>query len=94
MRITRPKNSSATFYNYKGTYSIVLFALVDANYCFPYIDVGKDGRASDSTIFKHFTLNIAMEKKLLNWPETGLCLGNDAFPINQSSLFFAMLVIK
>ena len=35
-----------------------------------------------------------MEKKLLNWPETGLCLGDDAFPINQSTLFFAMLVIK
>ena len=63
MRITRPKNSSATLYNYKGTYSIVLFALVDANYCFRYIDVGKDGRTSDSTIFKHPTLNIAMEKK-------------------------------
>ena len=86
MRITRPKNSSATFYNYKGTYGIVLFALVDANYCFRYIDVGKDGRASDSTIFKHSTLNIAMEKKLLNWSETGLCLGDDAFPLRRNLL--------
>ena len=86
MRITRPKNSSAPFYNYKGTYSIVLVALVDANYCFRYIDVGKDGRASDSTIFKHSTLNIAMEKKLLNWPEAGLCLGDDTFPLRRNLL--------
>ena len=27
-----------------------------------------------------------MEKKLLNWPETGLCLGDDAFPLRRNLL--------
>lgn len=40
------------FFNYKGTYGIVLFAMVDADYCFRYIDVGHDARANDSTVFK------------------------------------------
>ena len=71
VRIIRPQNSIATYFNYKGDYSIILFALVDADYCFKYIDVGNDGRASDSTIFRNSTLNIAMENNLLNWPEGG-----------------------
>ena len=60
--------------------------MVDANYCFRYIDIGSDGRASDSTIFKNSSLNIAMEKKLLNWPENGVCVGNDAFPLRINLL--------
>lgn len=67
------------FFNYKGTYSIVLFAMVDADYCFRYIDVGQDGRANDSTVFKNSTLKIALEQNLLNWPKGGLCVGDDAF---------------
>lgn len=65
-------------------YSIVLFAMVDADYCFRYIDVGSDGKASDSTIFKVSTLNIALEKNLLNWPEGGLCVGDDAFALRTN----------
>jgi len=60
--------------------------MVDADYCFRYIDVGSDGRASDSTIFKVSTLNIALEKNLLNWPEGGLCVGDDAFPLRTNIL--------
>ena len=80
VQIVRPPNSTATYYNYKGTYNIILFALVDANCCFRYIDVGKNGRASDSTIFKNSSLNIALDQKLLNWPGDGVCVGDDAFP--------------
>ena len=86
IRITRPPNSSATYFNYKGTYSITLFAMVDANYCFRFIDVGSDGRATDSAIFKNSSLNIAMEQKLLNWPENGVCVGDDAFPLRTNLL--------
>lgn len=67
------------FFNYKGTYSIVLFAMVDADYCFRYIDVGQDDRANDSTVFKNSTLKIALEQNLLNWSKGGLCVGDDAF---------------
>lgn len=60
--------------------------MVDANYCFRYIDVESDGRASDSTIFKVSTLNIALENNMLNWPEGGLCVWDDAFPLRTNIL--------
>ncbi|KAJ8926365.1 hypothetical protein NQ314_021278 [Rhamnusium bicolor] len=60
VQVQQPPNSGSEFYNYKGTYSIILFALVDANYCFKYIEVGANGRASDSTIFRNSTLNEAI----------------------------------
>ena len=81
--IIRPPNSTATYFNYKGTYSIILFALVDADYCFRYIDVGSDGRASDSTIFSAKYSNGA---SLLNWPEKGVRVGDDAFPLRTNLL--------
>ncbi|KAG5861687.1 hypothetical protein JTB14_002248, partial [Gonioctena quinquepunctata] len=63
------------------TYSIILFAMVDADYCFTYIDVGGNGRASDSGVFRDSTLNIAMENKIIGFPENSLIVGDDAFPL-------------
>lgn len=86
IRIQRPPNSTSLFYNYKGTYSIVLFAMVDAEYCFRYIDVGCDGRSNDSTIYNNSTLKIALERNLLNWPIGGLCVADDAFGLTSYML--------
>lgn len=58
--------------------------MVDAEYCFTYIDVGANGRASDSAIFRDSTLNIAMESNTLGIPEYGVIIGDDAFPLRSN----------
>lgn len=79
-------NSTSLFYNYKGTYRIILFAMVDAEYCFRYIDVGCDGRSNDSTIFNNSTLKIALDRNILNWPIGRLCVADDAFGLTSYML--------
>ena len=46
-----PKNSGSLYYNYKGLFSIILLALVDADYKFLWVDVGANGSASDAQLF-------------------------------------------
>ncbi|GFW95273.1 putative nuclease HARBI1 [Trichonephila clavipes] len=70
--IKRPPGSGSVYYNYKKTYSIILFAMVDADYCFTYVDVGGNGRANDSAVFRNSSLNIAMENKAIGFLRTML----------------------
>lgn len=62
IRMRCPNNSGSMYFNYKGYFSIVLQALVDANYKFINIDVGGYGRQSDGGTFKAS----ALYKKLIN----------------------------
>ncbi|KMQ88306.1 nuclease harbi1-like protein [Lasius niger] len=50
VRIIPPKGSNAFYRNYKGYDSLVLLALVDADYKFLIVDFGTNGRVSDGGV--------------------------------------------
>ncbi|XP_041436151.1 uncharacterized protein LOC121399464 [Xenopus laevis] len=47
VRIQPPSSSGSYYFNYKGYFSIVLLAIVNAKYECLMVDVGKNGRVSD-----------------------------------------------
>jgi len=66
--IQSPTYSGCEFGNYKGTFSVVLMALVDANYRFIYVDVGCQGRIIDGDIFQNTTLFKKLNENQLMLP--------------------------
>ncbi|KAJ8927682.1 hypothetical protein NQ314_019839 [Rhamnusium bicolor] len=64
-----PRAEGSTYFNYKSTHSIVLLALVDANYNFIYVDVGVNGRVSDGGVYRQSSLAKALAQNSLNIPE-------------------------
>ncbi|XP_076547090.1 uncharacterized protein LOC143305836 [Osmia lignaria lignaria] len=63
-----PEHSGSLYFNYKGTFSIALLGVADANYNFLYADVGCQGRISDGGMFKYTSLYKDLERKRLNVP--------------------------
>ncbi|XP_055618931.1 uncharacterized protein LOC129764142 [Toxorhynchites rutilus septentrionalis] len=78
--IQAPPNCGSEYYNYKGTNSIVLMAIVDHDYCFRYVDIGSYGRNADGGIFQKCSLYSHLENNIL-LPENGVLVGDDAFPL-------------
>lgn len=76
-----PSNSGSNYYNYKGTFSIVLLALVDINYNFTCIDIGSYGSSADGLIFAKSALKKALEENKLDVPQGSVILGDEAFPL-------------
>lgn len=64
-----PINTGSEFFNYKSTFNVVLFALVDANYNFLYVNAGGQGRISDGGIFKNCSLYKKVVRNDLNFPK-------------------------
>lgn len=90
-----PINSGSEFYNYKNFFSIVLFAVVEADYNFMYVNIGCQGRMSDggvfaNTEFKRFheecTLNLPSEMPLEGRQKKlpHVFVADDAFPLQQN----------
>lgn len=91
--IKQPDCSGSLYFNYKHFFSIVLLALVDAEYRFVYVDVGAPGRCGDAGIFANSSLKRALDENLLNLPGAGYLpgvespcnyhiIGDDAFPLS------------
>lgn len=90
-----PINSGSEFFNYKSSFSIVLFALVDADYNFLFVDVGCQGRISDGGVFKNSELNNKLQQNSLCFPKAEplqgrqnqvpyFFIGDDAFALNDN----------
>ena len=63
-----PRNSGSYYYNYKNSFSVVLLALVDADYKFLFVDVGCNGRISDGGVYRNSALSSALINNTLNIP--------------------------
>uniref|UniRef100_A0A8C6L5G9 DDE Tnp4 domain-containing protein n=1 Tax=Nothobranchius furzeri TaxID=105023 RepID=A0A8C6L5G9_NOTFU len=68
IHIQAPPRSGSQYFNYKKTFSIVLLALVDADYRFRVIQVGDFGRSSDGAVYAGSALGIGMERRTLHVP--------------------------
>jgi len=90
-----PRSEGSKYRNYKGKDSIILFALVDAEYKFIFVDVGKNGRTHDSAIFRESLLGIKLKENTLNLPQPKTLLsfnfqmpyvivGDDAFSLHTN----------
>ncbi|XDV15962.1 hypothetical protein PO909_015873, partial [Leuciscus waleckii] len=75
--IQAPPLSGSQYFNYKKTFSIVLLALVDADYRFRCIQVGDFGRTSDGGVYAGTALPGAAH--LGNVPH--VMVGDAAFPL-------------
>ncbi|XP_044151430.1 protein ALP1-like [Bufo gargarizans] len=53
VRLLKPPRSGSSFFNYKKYFSVILMAIVDANYKFVAVDIGAFGRTNDSRVFKN-----------------------------------------
>ncbi|XP_057715118.1 uncharacterized protein LOC130930875 isoform X2 [Corythoichthys intestinalis] len=68
--IQAPPRSGSHFMNHEKTFSIVLLALVDADYRFRYIQVGDFGRTSDGGVYAESDLGVGMANGTLQIPQS------------------------
>ena len=92
IEIVPPRGGGSFYYNYKGSHSIILLGLVDANLEFLYADVGVNGRSSDAAAWDISQLRHNLERNTLNVPGPAelpnstktlphVIVGDDAFPL-------------
>lgn len=93
--IQAPINSGSEFFNYKGFHSIVIFAVVDANYNFIYANVGCQGRISDGGVFDSTQFKQCLDDNTMKLPVPQALPGqqvpapyvfvaDDAFPLKEN----------
>ena len=93
--IKAPEHSGSMFFNYKGFFSIVLLALVDADYKFTVVDVGSNGRISDGGVLRESNLQAALDTNSLGIPPATslpgrgtpvpyVIVADEAFPLKEN----------
>ncbi|XP_035661294.1 protein ALP1-like [Branchiostoma floridae] len=94
VRIQAPAHSGSLYHNYKGFSSVIMLAVVDANYRFLYVDMGSYGADSDAGIFRETGLYQALEEDKASLPGSEplpdgdaavpyFLVGDDAFPLRS-----------
>jgi len=79
VRMQASPHSGSLFYKYKGFYSVIMLALVDANYKFMYVDVGAYGADSDAEIFRECGLYHTLEHDEAGLPPSEPLPGGDTY---------------
>lgn len=88
--IQKPPESGSLFFNYKGIFSVVLYAIVNANYEFIYVHTGSNGSQSDRGIFKETSFYAELTNNQLHLPESYLLPGTD---ISVPYVFLMILLL-
>lgn len=89
-----PPGSGSTYFNYKKFFSIVLMALVDADYKFIWVDIGGRGAASDAQVWNESDLKLGVEDGDIELPHPAplphddqdipyFFIGDDAFALRN-----------
>ncbi|KAK4314364.1 hypothetical protein Pmani_006866 [Petrolisthes manimaculis] len=92
--LQKPAHSGSHYYDYKGNFSTIIMALVDADYKFLYADVGTNGRASDGGVWNKCKLKEDIEYEEIGIPPPAnlpnydiqvpyVIVGDDAFPLQK-----------
>ncbi|XP_041982633.1 protein ANTAGONIST OF LIKE HETEROCHROMATIN PROTEIN 1-like [Aricia agestis] len=92
IRIRKPANSGSYYYNYKHYFSIVLMAIVNADYEFLYVDIGCNGRVSDGGVIEYTSFYNKLQNEQLNLPPNNMNKNNmnfvfvadDAFALHEN----------
>ena len=50
MRIKKPPKSGSLYHNYKSFFSVILMALVDAEYRFRWVDIGHEDDREEALV--------------------------------------------
>ncbi|XP_055839601.1 uncharacterized protein LOC129907421 [Episyrphus balteatus] len=87
------RKDGAYYHNYKGSNSIILLALVDANCRFTFVDIGCNGRANDAGVLLQSSLKNVIDDASNRFPDDKtvgngrilpyVIVGDDAFPLQK-----------
>lgn len=81
IRLIKPCHSGSHYFNYKKYFSVVLMALVDADYKFIYVDIGSFGSSADSTVFQKSKFGKRLASNQLDLPENRPLPGTEGLDI-------------